>query len=261
METLIDIRHATVYRDDAPALDRLSLAIRRGESTAILGPNGAGKSTLLKLLSRELYPLADDDSRVELFGRRTGSVWELRAHLGIVSNDLQRDYSVAAHGLHVVLSGFHASIGVWAHQSYDAAQIARAHELMDQLGILALAGRPFGALSTGEQRRCLLARALVHDPELLVLDEPTSGLDPAACFHYLDTLRALIRAGKTVILVTHHLHEIPPEIARVVLLRRGQVLADGPRGEIMTEAWLRALFDTDLRLIEHHGFYQVLPHD
>lgn len=259
MREIIDIRNATVYRGDTRVFDRLSLTVRAGEHTAILGPNGAGKSTLLKLLSRELYPVAADDSRVRLFGEDRGSVWDLRAHLGIVSADQQRDYSAAAPGLHVVLSGLYASVGVWQHQQYEPAQIERARALLADLGVAALAERPFGTLSTGEQRRCLLARALINDPDTLVLDEPTSGLDLKACFQYLELVRSLMHGGKTVLLVTHHVHEIPPEIVRVVLLKGGRIVADGPKRTVLNEAALRDVFEVGLHLVERNGFYQVLP--
>ncbi|MCK7576654.1 MAG: ATP-binding cassette domain-containing protein [Chromatiales bacterium] len=196
MPDIIDIRNATVYRGDTLVFDRLSLTVAAGEHTAILGPNGAGKSTLLKLLSRDIYPVAAEDSRVLLYGEERGSIWELRAHLGIVSADQQREYSAAALGLHVVLSGLYSSVGVWQHQHYEPAQIERARVLLAELGVAGLAGRPFGTLSTGEQRRCLLARALINDPDTLVLDEPTSGLDLKACFQYLELVRDLMRAGK-----------------------------------------------------------------
>ena len=259
MHTIIDIHNATVYRGDTRVFDRLSLTVRAGEHTAILGPNGAGKSTLLKLLSRELYPVATDDSRVRLFGEDRGSVWDLRAHLGIVSADQQRDYSAAAPGLHVVLSGLYASVGVWQHQQYEPAQIERARVLLAELGERGDAERPFGTLSTGEQRRCLLARALINDPDTLVLDEPTSGLDLKACFQYLELVRSLMHGGKTVLLVTHHVHEIPPEIERVVLLKSGRVVADGPKHKVLTDAALGEVFEVKLHLVERNGFYQVLP--
>lgn len=256
---VIELHNITVQRGDTRVFDRLSLCVERGEHVAVLGPNGAGKTTLLRLLSRELYPQARDDSHVRLFGDERASVWELRARLGILSGDLQRGYDGAALGLHVVLSGFYSSIGVWHHQTYAAEQIVAARALLERFGIGHLATRNYGSLSTGEQRRLLLARALIHDPELLVLDEPTSGLDLQAGFQYLALVRDLMRAGKTVVLVTHHIHEIPPEIGRVILLRAGRVLADGRKPEVLTAVRLRETFDVDLELVERHGWYQALP--
>jgi iron complex transport system ATP-binding protein len=256
---VIDIRNATVWRGGARVFDRLSLRIARGEHTAILGPNGAGKSTLLKLLSRELYPEAAADSWVRLFGRDRGSVWELRAKLGIVSGDLQHDFGAETPGLHAVLSGLYASLDAWQHQRFRAAQIERAQELMAQLGIAPLAARPFGALSAGEQRRLLLGRALINDPDALVLDEPTTGLDLQATDQYLGIVRELMRGGKTVVLVTHHLHEIPPEIGRVVLLKQGRIVAQGAKRDMLTDAMLSEVFRIGVHLIERNGFFQVFP--
>ena len=114
-------------------------------------------------------------------------------------------------------------------------------------------------MSTGEQRRCLLGRALVHDPIALVLDEPTSGLDLTATFHYLDLVRAHMRKGKTLLLVTHHIHEIPPEVERVVLLKQGKILQDGEKRAVLTEANLSVLFDCPVSLAQANGWYQALP--
>jgi iron complex transport system ATP-binding protein len=256
---ILDIQHATVYRGDTCVFSDFSFALQEGEHAAIVGPNGAGKSTLLKLLAGGVHPLPLDETRISLFGEEGGNVWEVRKRLGIVSHDLQRDYLICAEGLNVILSGYYASNDTYEYQEFSEAQIARAREVMKELGIESLAGRRFGHLSTGEQRRFLLGRALVHDPFVLVLDEPTSGLDLKACFQYLDLLRAQIRKGKTVLLVTHHLHEIPPEIERVVLLKEGQIVADGSKANLLTDVNLSRLFDQPVTLVRANGWYQALP--
>jgi len=256
---VLDIQHATVYRGETCVFSDFSFALQEGEHAAIVGPNGAGKSTLLKLLAGGVHPMPLDETRVSLFGEEGGSVWEVRKRLGIVSHDLQRDYLICAEGLNVVLSGFYASNDTYEYQEFGPVQVARAHELMQELGIESLAGRRFGHLSTGEQRRFLLGRALVHDPPMLVLDEPTSGLDLKACFQYLDLLRAQIRKGKTVLLVTHHLHEIPPEIERVVLLKEGKIVADGLKANMLTDVHLSRLFDQPVALVRANGWYHAFP--
>ena len=256
---VLDIQHATVYRGETCVFSDFSFALQEGEHAAIVGPNGAGKSTLLKLLAGGVHPMPLDETRVSLFGEEGGSVWEVRKRLGIVSHDLQRDYLICAEGLNVVLSGFYASNDTYEYQEFSEAQVARAREVMRELGIESLAGRRFGHLSTGEQRRFLLGRALVHDPPMLVLDEPTSGLDLTACFQYLDLLRAQIRKGKTVLLVTHHLHEIPPEIERVVLLKEGKIVADGLKANMLTDVHLSRLFDQPVALVRANGWYQAFP--
>lgn len=255
----IEIERVTVYRGDTCVFHDLSLSIDEGTHAAILGPNGAGKSTFLKLLAGEVHPFPRNETRIRLFGEEQWNVWDVRKRLGLVSHDLQHQYMEQVTGLKVVLSGYYASIGTYGHQDYTYAQIAQAHAVMEELGIGLLTDRRFADMSTGEQRRCLLARALVHDPVVLVLDEPTSGLDLTATFHYLDVVRANMKKGKTVLLVTHHLHEIPPEVERVILLKSGGVFEDGEKSRVLTEANLTRLFDRSIALVHAHGWYQALP--
>jgi iron complex transport system ATP-binding protein len=259
MQKIIEIKNVTAYRGQTRVFNGLSLEIARGCNTAILGPNGAGKSTLLQLLSRDIYPVQREGSYVRVFGRERWNVWELRAHFGIVSHDLQQQYMGNARGVNIILSGYYSSIDTAAHQQFSAEDKARANRLIERLGVTELRERTFSAMSTGEQRRFLLGRALIHDPDTLVLDEPTSGLDLKACFQYLAIVRGLMQSGKTVILVTHHIHEIPPEVSRVVLLKDGEVVADGEKPETLTSKNLSSLFDTPVELVQANGFYQAIP--
>ncbi len=256
---LIEIERATVYRGDTCVFTDFSLSLYEGEHVAILGPNGAGKSTLLKLLAGEVHPLPNDETHIRLFGEERWNVWDVRKRLGMVSHDLQHQYMENVIGLKVVLSGYYASIGTYKHQDFSYAQMARAHAVLEELGIGFLTERKFSEMSTGEQRRCLLGRALVHDPTALVLDEPTSGLDLTATFHYLDLVRAHMEKGKTVLLVTHHIHEIPPEITRVVFLQGGRIIQDGEKRSVLTEANFSRLFDCPVALVQANGWYQALP--
>ena len=259
MQKVIEIRNATVYRGQTRVFSKLSLEIVRGHSTAIIGPNGAGKSTLLKLLTREIYPVQGEGSYVKVLGQECWNVWELRARLGIVSQDLQEQYLGCAKGINVLLSGIYSSIDIWSHQTFTSRDRTEAMRLMETLGISHCREKLFSEMSTGEQRRFLLGRALIHNPDVLVLDEPTSGLDVKACFQYLDIVRDLMKAGKTVVLVTHHIHEIPPEISRVTLLKAGKVVADGEKTDILTGGNLTRLFDIPVELVQFNGFYQAMP--
>jgi len=259
VEHIFEFSNISAYRGGTRVFDGFNLTIRKGENTAILGPNGSGKTTLMKLISREIYPVHSEKSRMLVYGRNRWNVEELRSRLGIVSNDLQQEYGACARGRDVILSGYYSSIDVWPHQMFSADELERAEALMGELGIEALAERPYGRMSTGQQRRFLLGRALVHEPEALLLDEPTSGLDIPATFHYLDTVRRLMRQGTQLILVTHHLHEIPPEITRVVFIRSGRVVADGSKQQLLTSASVSELFECSVEVVERNGFYQVLP--
>ncbi|AAM71990.1 MAG TPA: ABC transporter ATP-binding protein [Chlorobaculum sp.] len=256
---VFEFSNVSAYRGGTKVFEGLDLSIRMGESTAILGPNGSGKTTLLKLISREIYPVHADDCRMTVYGRDRWNVEELRSRLGIVSHDLQQNYGVYAKGREVMLSGYYSSIDTWPHQLFSATDIERAEELMRQLGVEELADRPFGKMSTGQQRRFLLGRALVHGPEALLLDEPTSGLDISASFQYLDTVRKLMQQGTQLILVTHHIHEIPPEVTRVIFMRKGRVVADGDKEAMLTSSNVSSLFGCGVELIERNGYYQAVP--
>jgi iron complex transport system ATP-binding protein len=258
---ILDIQHATVYRGDTCVFPDLSLTITPGCSTVILGPNGAGKSTLLKLLSRDIYPAIRQNTVLRLFGKDSWDVWELRTRIGMVSYDLQHQYPETTPVLHVVVSGLYSSIGLPPFHDITQGDQEQAYPILDQLGLLEFANRPFGTLSTGEQRRSLLGRALIHHPEVLILDEPTNGMDLHACFEYLALIRRLIQTGTTIVLVTHHLHEIPPEIDRVVLLESGSVVADGRKDTTLTQEILCRLFNTRLELLTQNGYYQAVPAD
>ena len=258
-EILVEIRKAMVFREACCVFRDLSLVIPTGCHTVILGPNGSGKSTLLKLLSRDLYPVDRSQTILRLMGEDTWNVWDLRTKLGILSAELQADYPGHAGGMEVVLSGFFASYDLYEHQHISMSQRAKSYDVMKMVGVDHLIERPFREMSIGEQRRLLLGRALVHDPAALILDEPTTGLDVQGCFRYLASMRAYMQQGRTVILVTHHLHEIPPEIDRVVFLKQGQVVADGSKGDLLTSEQLSSLFETPLHLLERDGWYYLVP--
>jgi len=256
---IIDLQNITVFQGRNKVLEDFSLTIDESQSTVILGPNGSGKTTLLKLLNRELYIVEDPKSSLKIFEKDRWNVDDLRSNLGVVSQHLQYGYSNSAIGLYVVLSGFYSSDGIWQHQTFEEEKLNRAKEVMDLLSISELQDRAFSSMSTGEQRKFLLARSLVNDPAVLVFDEPTSGLDMSACFQYLEIIRELIGMGKKVVLVTHHVHEIPPEVTRVILLKEGKVIEYGNKDEILTNTNLTNLFDWPIKLVKENGYYQAMP--
>jgi len=258
---LVEIHNATIWRGSTCVFENLDLVIEQHERVAIVGPNGSGKTTLLKAINRELYPVARPDSVFRILGRDSWNVWELRRHIGIVSQDLQQRYTQTTTALEVVVSGFHSSIGIHGTLAdrVDSDQIEAARTTLEELGIGTLAQTPLRNMSTGQQRRCILARALVHNPRTLILDEPTAGLDFSASFDYLDRVRRLASTGHNIIVVTHHLNEIPPEIDRVVLLREGRIEADGHKNEVLTEEILGDVYETPIRVIEIDGYYLAYP--
>jgi iron complex transport system ATP-binding protein len=265
---LLQLNRATVVKNGTRVLNGLTLTIREGEHTAIIGPNGAGKSSLIRLLTRQDYPLAHEDGTPPLliFGQSLWNVFELRSHLGIISADLQFSFLTLTmprrtRGLDAVLSGFFGSYGLFPHQQVTPGMREQAVKALELMEASHLAEKFIEALSTGEARRIFLARALVHDPRALMLDEPTVGLDLPTRQRFLRTLQGLARHGKTLILVTHRIEEIFPEINRVILLQRGRVLLDGPKGEALTSRHLSAMFEAPVRVRQLNGYYTAASDD
>ena len=256
---LLDFQNVTVRRGDAVVLDAVTLSIAQGEHAAIIGPNGSGKSTLIKLVSRDLYPILKPEPwSLRILGRDRWHLFDLRHHLGIVSNDWMqmctRDYS----GFEIVLSGFFGSVGIWPNHHVTEAMEAKTREVMDLLEIAHLARRNTDEMSSGEARRILIGRALVHGPQALILDEPTSSLDLRATYELREILRKLAASGISVLMVTHHLPDIIPEIQRVVLLGGGRIQCDGPKPQVLQSSNLAALFGIHVEVIERDGYYHVL---
>ncbi len=250
----ISFSNVSVYRGHKNALTNVSLDIKSGENIAIVGPNGSGKSTLIKTITRELYPT---NGSVRLFGRETWDVFELRARLGVVSYDIQSLFMQEITGEDVVLSGFFSSIGLWKNNRVTPAMRKQAARVMKWLNIARLKNEILPHLSSGEARRFLIARALVHGPKLIVFDEPMNSLDLGAQSQVKQTLRKLARSGVGVVLVTHHLSDIIPEINRVILLRNGKIAADGSKNSVLTEHNLKRLFGADVGLIKKGGYFHA----
>ncbi len=254
---LIELDRACVIRGQVRVLHDLSLRIEQGQHTALLGPNGCGKSSFIKLITRELYPLAHGDGTVavRVLGQNRWQVDRLRSQLGIVTGDLSSNLSDMP-GLTVeeaVLTGFFASFVVPAFREVTPEMRERARETLAMTGALPLLQRGYAELSAGETRRVLIARALVNRPQALLLDEPSTGLDLIAREQLIATMRELARQGITLVLVTHHIEEIIPEIERVVMLRGGKILADGPRAELLRDGRLSELFGGPIRVVDQAG--------
>lgn len=254
---LIELDRASVMRGQVKVLHGLSLRIAQGQHTALLGPNGCGKSTFIKLITRELYPLAQADGTVavKVLGQNRWQVDRLRSQLGIVTGDLSSNLADMP-GLTVeqaVLSGFFASYMVPAFREVTTDMRMRVGETLAMTGASGLRERAYAELSAGETRRVLIARALVNRPQALLLDEPSTGLDLVARQQLIATMRVLAQQGITLVLVTHHIEEVIPEIERVVLLREGRVVADGARAELLRDEPLSAVFGGAITVVEQEG--------
>ena len=255
----LELEQVEAWLGGRPVFEGLTLQLNLGEHTVVLGPNGSGKSSLIRLLCRELYPVVKPGSMLRIFGSETVRLRDLRRRIGVLSSDLEARCHPSLSPLDLLVSAFVGAVGLGRHHQVSLEQHHRAAQLLQEHQLEAIAERRFAELSDGQRRRVLLARALVHEPEVLVLDEPTNGLDLRARFELLARLRQLAQGGTTLLLVTHQIETILPEIQRALLLKGGQLIADGPSAALLQAEPLSTLFATPLQLLEHDGWRQVLP--
>jgi len=253
---LIQFKNITVIKGHyQKIIDAVSVTIHEGENIAILGPNGAGKSSFIKVITREYYPLPSDKQFVfKVWGKENWDVFDLRSRLGIVTNSLQYVHAREISGMDTVLSGFFSSIGMW-HQVVTAKMERKALEVIEFMEIAHLRERKITEMSSGEARRFLIARALVHKPMALILDEPTNSLDLHALHIFRKTLRKIAKSGTSIILVTQNLQDIIPEINRVILMKRGKFVYDGTKDNVLTSKNIGRLFDAPVEIINKDGYY------
>jgi iron complex transport system ATP-binding protein len=256
----LSMRNVDIARGQKVVLQDVNLRIATGEHIAILGPNGCGKSTLIKAMTCECYPIVRAGMEMKVYGRDRWEVQELRKHLGVVATELPGERTAVTRGLDAVVSGFFSSSTLWPNLEVTKPMRASAMDALALLGAEYLQDRWVGEMSAGEKRRVMIARALVHRPEMLLLDEPSNALDLAAQRELREILRDVAagsgeRRGTGVVMVTHHLADILPEIDRVVMMRGGRIFGDGPKKELLQAARLQELFGVELELTERHGYW------
>jgi iron complex transport system ATP-binding protein len=256
---LLEFENITVVRG-VPAkkvLDRVCLTIRQGENIALLGPNGAGKSSLIKTITREYYPLMRQDRVFRIWGKEQWDIFDLRFQLGIVTNDLQYTFTGDVTGRDAVLSGFFGSVGLY-DASVTSKMKKKAADIIGFLELSHLQNKKMSVMSSGEARRFLIGRAMVHNPHALILDEPTNSLDLLGMHKFRAVVRKIARSGTSIILVTQNIPDIIPEITRVVLMKAGRVIHDGPKESLLTSRGVSSLFGARVRIKHHDGYYYAL---
>jgi iron complex transport system ATP-binding protein len=250
----LNMASVDIARGDKVVLHDVNLRIAGGEHIAILGPNGCGKSTLIKAITCECYPIVRPGMEIKIFGRDRWDVQQLRKHLGVVAAELPGERTAVTRGLDAAVSGFFSSSTIWPNLEVTESMRATALEMLALMGAEHLRDRLVGEMSAGEKRRVMIARSLVHRPEMLLLDEPSNALDLSAQHELREILRK-VASNTGLIMVTHHLADILPEIDRVVMMRSGRIVADGPKQELLTAPRLRGLFGIELELVERNGYW------
>lgn len=256
---IIDFKDIYVSYDVKPVLENINLEISSGEHWVILGSNGSGKSTLMKLFSNDLYPNTKYPFKKEIFGKSRHSIFELKKNLGIITNDLHNYFETHGNFLstyEVVLSGHYSSIGVFKHQDFTKEQHQKALEVLEFLEISDIKDKKVHEMSTGQLRKSIIGRALIHDPKAFILDEPTVGLDIKAQNNFLKLLRKLSKKS-SIVLITHHIEEIFEEISHVALMYNKTIYKQGLKDNILTSSNLSEIFDIDIKLENFNNRYYI----
>ena len=257
MGKAIEIEHASVRRDGKYILEDVSLSIEEGERIAIIGPNGAGKSTLVDVIARRTYPLARDNYKNAIFGEERWIMQQLKPLIGLVSPSYDDFFITKYSAREIVASGLFSSLGFDFHHQLDSKVWEKADIELEKAGITNLAKRPMDTLSTGEKRRVMLARAAITTPPLLLLDEASNGLDFPARADLRDTISHYATKGRTVIMVTHELSEIIPEVSRVILMKSGRIVFDGEKAKALQEDLLSDVYGRKIEVVERNGIYNA----
>jgi iron complex transport system ATP-binding protein len=250
---VLELRGVGVRRERATLLRDLTWTVHEDERWVVVGPNGAGKTTLLQVAATTLYPT---EGTVSVLGERLGQtdVFDLRPRIGFASAAVAEKVPPSEKVIDLVLTGSYAILGRW-QEEYDSTDVTRAVELLDALGCAELIRRRFATLSEGERKRVQIARALMPDPELLLLDEPAAGLDLGGREALVDRLGALAEdpVAPAMVLVTHHVEEVPEGFTHAMLLRRGGVVAMGKVEEVFTDEHLTRAFGLPLTAERQNG--------
>jgi iron complex transport system ATP-binding protein len=269
MRPFLELEEVNVARGGRVVLHGINLRVEAGEQIAVLGPNGCGKSTLIKTMTCECYPLAQAGTRVSIFGRERWDLTELKRRLGVVSDELPGRPTLRTTGRDAVLTGFFSNSTLWPNLTVTAEMRARAEEVLELVGAMGTAEKLVGEMSAGEQRRVMIGRALVGSGagsgradsgasnQMLLLDEPSNALDIAAQQGLRGMLRRLAQQGTGILLITHQIADILPEIGRVILMREGRIVADGAKEKLLTEPVLSELFGVEVRVMQRDGFYHA----
>ena len=256
-----NLKNVNVYYDQNKVLSDISINLSYGENILLLGPNGSGKSTFLKLLNRSVYPIASNNSSFKLFNTENINIWDLRKKIGFLFKEMEQRVNIGVNLYDVIISGFSGTFNSRYSKLISEGERIKINNLINEWELSNIIDTEFQALSDGQKRRGLLARALVYEPNILVLDEPFCNLDIKSNYILNKNLNKLINQSVNILYVTHNLESILPKTNRVILIKEGKILNDGNPHELINTKILSDLFNIPIKVIEKERYWRMIPFD
>ncbi len=256
----LELNNLASSYEDRLIFNNFNLNLYLNEYTIILGPNGSGKSTLIKLINRSIYPFPNNDSSIKILDQEFINIWYIRSRIGFISTEVEIRIMPNMIVKDIILSGFFGTIGINKNDHVIFSQLKALEKLATAFQLLPLLNKRYSQLSDGEKRKILIARAVIPDPDILILDEPTIRLDVKSSFLVLELLQLLRKQGKTILHITHEINTIPDDVDNIILLKDGQIFANGSPKNILKSDLLSLLFDINIDIKLINNYWHAFPY-
>ena len=250
-EPWLEMESLEVWDNKNQIFSNLSLNLYKGENTILLGPNGAGKSAIVGLINRTIYPVHKNSSNFKLFGSKDINIWKMRSKIGLISTEIDQRISQIDNVKTIVGSGLDQTFTL---RNKNILQKKVLTDVLNRFSLLDISNKEYRYLSDGQKRRVLIARAIIHKPEVLVLDEPTSKLDIKSKILLLKCLSKLALEGTTIVIITHDINIVAKEYSRIVFLKEGRITEDGGQSDLLNSTKLSELFEIKLKVEKHNKY-------
>ena len=251
----LEAKNISCFKNECEVVKDLNLKLKYSENVILIGPNGSGKSSLLELINRNIYPVLKKETVFKLFNKELISIWELRKKISTVNHDVKARINANITVFDLIISGLHGKYSKISNKS--ERDVLLAENLINKMLITKLSQRYFSQLSEGEKQIVLIARALVKNPEILILDEPIANLDLKSKFYVIDQINELTRLNTKIICVTHDISMITEIYNRVIMMKDRIIIADGTQSETINGKILSNLFDINIEVTKHKGYWHV----
>tara|TARA_Y100001968_G_C19368463_1_gene723822 strand:+ start:148 stop:939 length:792 start_codon:yes stop_codon:yes gene_type:complete len=256
-EAWLEMKSLEVWKNENQIFSNLTLTLNKGQNTILLGPNGSGKSAIVALINRTIYPIHKYNSEFKLFGHTEINIWNMRSKIGLISTEIDQRISGRDRVKEIIRSGLYQSFSMRNKKNLTNKDTNRVEKILREFKLSDISEKEYRILSDGQKRRVLIARAIVHNPEVLVLDEPTSKLDIKSRYILQECLENLAGKGTTILQITHDINSITKSYSRIIFIKKGRIIGDGNQSKQLTSKKLSNLFDLNLKIEKFDDYFKI----